>query len=320
MKGDFTADITNIFADIYERTGAEAYLTPRGGAETRFDFDFLGNKTQGFVKGEGEVAAAQAKLISYLLASADPHQIFPEKSEYLKSILLGEGSEWHAFRFLTKYNLPDLPCFAVDIVPEKNMQDCFRHLEGCLEDSADMVVRMDDTRLAVVKFTEEGHSPHEFGLFLAQTLYEEIGVRASVGVGCEMASFAEIALSYHQAATAVRMSGIFHGAGEVHSYREYLLVRLLENVPEARLKDYMQQFRISDAAEVFEDPDMTSTAEEFLESSLNISETARKLFMHRNTLMYRLDKIERVTGLNIRKFSDAVTFRVVTILYKLLHL
>ena len=80
----------------------------------------------------------------------------------------------------------------------------------------------------------------------------------------------------------------------------------------------MEQFYVESAEEVFEDDDMMETAERFLENSLNISETARELFMHRNTLMYRLDKIERITGLNIRKFSDAVTFRVITILYKLL--
>ena len=62
---------------------------------------------------------------------------------------------------------------------------------------------------------------------------------------------------------------------------------------------------------------MVNTAEEFLENSLNVSETSRNLFMHRNTLMYRLDKIERVMGLNLRKFSDAVTFRIITILFKL---
>ena len=59
-------------------------------------------------------------------------------------------------------------------------------------------------------------------------------------------------------------------------------------------------------------------AEAFLESSLNVSEASRNLFMHRNTLMYRLDKIERVTGLNIRKFSDAVTFRILSVLHRLL--
>ena len=72
-----------------------------------------------------------------------------------------------------------------------------------------------------------------------------------------------------------------------------------------------------EAKELLKDEDMVNTAEEFLENNLNVSETARNLYMHRNTLMYRLDKIERVMGLNLRNFSDAVTFRVITILYKL---
>ena len=63
---------------------------------------------------------------------------------------------------------------------------------------------------------------------------------------------------------------------------------------------------------------MINTAEEFLENTLNASETSKKLYLHRNTLTYRLDKIERSTGLNIRRFSDAMTFRLITYLYKLL--
>ena len=63
---------------------------------------------------------------------------------------------------------------------------------------------------------------------------------------------------------------------------------------------------------------MLTTAEAFLQSSLNVSETSRNLYMHRNTLLYRLDKIEKATGLNIRLFSDAVSFRVLTALHKLL--
>ena len=73
----------------------------------------------------------------------------------------------------------------------------------------------------------------------------------------------------------------------------------------------------ANAKEVFEDQEMVTTAEEFLDNSLNVSETSRKLYLHRNTLTYRLDKIEKNTGLNIRKFSDAVTFRLITILSKL---
>ena len=64
---------------------------------------------------------------------------------------------------------------------------------------------------------------------------------------------------------------------------------------------------------------MIATAEEFLEANLNVSETSRKIYLHRNTLMYRLDKIEKATGLNVRKFSDAVTFRLITILSRLVR-
>lgn len=139
-------------------------------------------------------------------------------------------------------------------------------------------------------------------------------------MGCEVNSFSEIASSYTQAVTAVKLSEIFHSKGEVHSYREYLLVTMLEDLPQVKIKEYMAQFRISNAAEVFSDPDLISTAEQFLENDLNISETSRALFLHRNTLMYRLDKIKRITGLDLKDFSDAVTFRVISILYKLLKL
>ena len=92
---------------------------------------------------------------------------------------------------------------------------------------------------------------------------------------------------------------------------------MLEDIPEAKLSEYLSTLLEGDAKELLKDEEMLGTAEEFLQNSLNVSETSRNLFMHRNTLMYRLDKIERMTGLNLRKFSDAVTFRLITILGKL---
>ena len=71
------------------------------------------------------------------------------------------------------------------------------------------------------------------------------------------------------------------------------------------------------AEEVFSDIELMETAEEFMKNSLNISETSRNMYIHRNTLIYRLDKIENETGLNLRKFSDAVAFRFVKLLSSL---
>ncbi len=317
--GEIDPELIKILADIREKTGVDVRPEPpvnEGG--TTFPLEYGGKKIFAWIAGMGASAEREARLVSYLVAGAEEKHAASDRRNALRGILLGDGGEWSAFRFLTKHNMTDSPCFAIDLVPEKRMAEAAVHIERCL-DGDDMSVVMDDMRIAVVRFSEEGQPPYEFAQFLAQSLYEETGIRASVGIGCEVKSFSEVSLSYRQAATAVRMSGIFHAKGEVHSYREYLLVRLLEDVPKDKLSDYLEQFRVDGAAEIFEDDDMAATAEEFLESSLNISETSRNLFMHRNTLMYRLDKIERITGLNIRKFSDAVTFRVISILYKLLQ-
>ena len=116
----------------------------------------------------------------------------------------------------------------------------------------------------------------------------------------------------------MKYAEIFSGGEGVHSYKEYMLVKMLEEVPKERLSEFMSDVTDEQIKEVFDDEEMLLTAEKFLSSSLNVSETSRSLYMHRNTLLYRLDKIEKATGLNIRLFPDAVTFRILTVLYKLL--
>ena len=93
---------------------------------------------------------------------------------------------------------------------------------------------------------------------------------------------------------------------------------MVEELSSHKQEEYCGELMDEAAKEVFEDEELLATAEEFLLSSLNVSETSRNLYMHRNTLSYRLDKIEKATGLNIRHFSDAVSFRVLSILYQLL--
>ena len=124
-------------------------------------------------------------------------------------------------------------------------------------------------------------------------------------------------LSYSHAVTALRYAEVFSGGEGVHSYKEYMLVKLLEEVPKSRLDEFLGDVTEEQIREVFDDEEMLLTAEKFLSTSLNVSETSRDLYMHRNTLLYRLDKIEKATGLNIRLFPDAVTFRILTIIYKL---
>ncbi len=308
-------ELGDLFKDIAEKTGTKVSLVAAEGC-TRFSLDVGGVKTNAYIEGTGAEALARAKLVAYLVSGTGA-KLSLSREEELKEILLGDGGRMRAYRFMTKYGLGGGVCYAIALRPDRHAGECFTHVERCLSDPRDAVLRVEGN-IAVVKFAGDEQNAYEFGQFLSQSLFEELGVRASVGVGCEAKSFADVGTSYMQAATALRMGSLFHGEGEVHSYREFLLVRMLEDVGRAQLEEYMAQFGIEGAEEVFGDEEMTATAEAFLDSSLNISETSRNLFMHRNTLTYRLDKIERATGLNIRKFSDAVTFRVITVLYKLL--
>lgn len=318
MNADSLSQLKGIFEDILKETGTELSFTPLGGDETAFPLSYRGEETSVYIRGKGQEAENKIKLVRYLISGSAKKERGSEDS--LKNILLGEGGGWEAFRYIAKNNLADGKCFAVDVVPDRRCDEAFKHVERCIEGGVDRAVMMDKSRIAIVKFSSDEESPAEFAQFIFQSLYEELGIRASVGVGCGVNSFSEIASSYTQAVTAVKLSEIFHSKGEVHSYREYLLVTMLQDLPETRIKEYAAQFRISNAAEVFTDPDLAITAERFLENDLNLSETSRTLFLHRNTLMYRLDKIKRITGLDLKDFSDAVTFRVISILYKLIKL
>lgn len=313
---DTMSELTRLLEDVSRKTGLSVRLSQGGESGRSFTADYCGNAVELVLDGGDETAQ---KLVRYLVESGK-ERTMPEREEHLKSILLGEGGGWSAFRYMTRYAVPDTDCYAVELVPERLLRESGRHVARCLEGSQDLCAVMEGGRIAVVKFAYETDvPPMEFAQFLVQTLYEELGVRAQAGVGSHVRSFSEISRSYLEAETAVRMSSAFKSKGEVHSYREYLLVKLLEEIPRARLQEYTESFGEAYREDVFGGGELADTAEAFLENSLNLSETARTLFMHRNTLAYRLDKIEQATGLDIRKFSDAVTFRVMTILYKLNH-
>ena len=173
---------------------------------------------------------------------------------------------------------------------------------------------MSEEHCVLVKFVgaedSEYRSTMDYAEFLVQSLKEELGIYAQAGVGATVRELKDVAMSYIGAENALRYADVFEMKGEVHSYREFLLVKMLEGIPEGKLSQYLAEMTDEHFKEIFEDEEMLTTVEAFLQSSLNVSETSRNLYMHRNTLLYRLDKIEKATGLNVRQFSDAVSFRV----------
>ncbi len=293
------------------------------GEQILFRFPYKGAEYVGSLSGatEGNRSIA-ALLVSYFEGELD-RQAELSKPERWRSILLGEGTLRTVYQFLSKYSVKNGSCFALAIHTPRLLEEAMETLTQYSDVTSDAVVKMDDSTIALVRYTpteesEEYHSSFEFGEFVVQFLKEELGIDAKVGVGSTVKDVKDVAISYAQASNALRYADTFSSRGKVHSYREFVLVKMVEELSTHKQEEYCAELMDEAAREVFEDEELLATAEEFLLSSLNVSETSRNLYMHRNTLSYRLDKIEKATGLNIRHFSDAVSFRVLSILYQLL--
>ena len=335
------SDLIYIINSVTEKTGiqfsvvpyadessAEVRAVPRGstlkkGGKTYFRFTFRSAEYIAAVTGDDGVSENYAFLLRELLENSSGAEAFPRMSEYLKKIMFGECGTMQIEKFHTKFNIPDIACYALVIsYPQEYAGEIMNVLNSYANNSLDTPLDTDDGFYAFVKFTEQGEAEYqstgEYAEYLVQSVFEELGAHITVGVGTVAPHLTELNQSYRQALTALKMSRVFNDRGAVHSYKEYVLVKMLQELPRAKLREYLDVLTGEEGKEIFGDPDMVGTAEEFLENSLNVSETSRKLFMHRNTLIYRLDKIEKSTGLNIKNFSDAVTFRIVSILGKLL--
>lgn len=276
----------------------------------------------GILEGVGKETTRYALLLPSFIESFAERDLELSKTDHLKRILKGESSSMAIYKYATKYSVRDRACFVIALHIEKHVNEALSLLEQYGGNTLDTVLQISDDTCVLVRFVDEeadeGHSSMDYADFLVQSLKEELGLDVQAGVGPTVKELKDVAISYAGAENALRYADVFNQRGNVHSYREFILVKMLEGIPESKLSEYLTELSESHVKEIFEDEEILDTAECFLQNSLNVSETARNLYMHRNTLLYRLDKIEKTTGLNIRSFSDAVSFRVLTILHRLL--
>lgn len=334
-------ELQKIIASVSEKIGVEMHFylenakTPSGpvyekpfediaddGTYTYFRFFFKGIGYVGALKGVDGIIRGYATMLPAYIEMQSDKEAELSKTEYLKGILKGECSTLGVYKYTMKYSVKDIGCFALVLRVPKMMKEALSVIEQYGGNSLDTVVKMSEDVCVLVKYVDrtenEYRSSVDYAEFLAQSLKEELGLDVEVGVGPTVRSVKEVARSYIRAEDALRYADVFGEGGKVHSYREFVLVRILEEISEGKLGEYFADLADEHFLEIFEDEEMMSTAEEFLRTSLNVSESSRNLYVHRNTLLYRLDKLESATGLNLRLFSDAVSFRVLTLIYRLL--
>lgn len=179
-------------------------------------------------------------------------------------------------------------------------------------DSQDYVTSIDEGRIVLVKTLEMAdyfQEAEEIAKAIVDILGSEVMVDARVAYGTVVEEIKNVSKSYKEANMALDVGKIFYEERSVLAYNDLGIGRLIHQLPISLCEMFLQEVFKGNAVEQF-DKETLMTVNAFFENNLNISETARQMYLHRNTLGYRLEKIMKTTGLDVKKFDDALTFKI----------
>ena len=148
---------------------------------------------------------------------------------------------------------------------------------------------------------------------VAATILEAAGRdeegKTHVAYGTIVKEIKEVSRSYKEARMAMDVGKIFSAENDIYAYSSLGIGRLIYQLPIPLCKMFIKEIFGNKSPDDFDEETLT-TINKFFENSLNVSETSRQLYIHRNTLVYRLDKLQKSTGLDLRVFEDAITFKI----------
>lgn len=184
----------------------------------------------------------------------------------------------------------------------------------------DFVLRIDDTDIVIIKELKL-ETPKEDILQMAQNIVDTVNteemIPISVGISTTVDRIQELAQAYREARIALEAGKVFDTEKAIISYDNLGIGRLIYQLPTTLCELFLNEVFKKESINVL-DNETIYTIQKFFENNLNVSETSRKLFVHRNTLVYRLDKIKKLTGLDLREFDDAIIFKVAMMVNKYL--
>jgi len=312
----FPAPVVQVFSE----RGAFAYgdyLFRAFGTQAHLDYAV-------FIEGTGEAARRHIDICCVALSNIK--QFYDEKYDrgnfvknviidnilpgdiYLKARELRFESELARAVVLIRLNEPsDVGVFDLvqDLFPDKKK---------------DFVINISETDIVVVKEVREDVETSDLEKMarsICESLHAETQLKPTVGIGTTVMDVKELARSFREAQVALEVGKVFDTEKAIVSYNNLGIARLIYQLPTMLCEMFLHEIFKRESIETL-DTETLFTIQKFFENNLNVSETSRKLFVHRNTLVYRLEKIKRITGLDLREFDDAIVFKVALMVKKYL--
>lgn len=269
-----------------------------------------------FVDGQDETARSICILISVALAEAkssydDKHDtttfvkniisdnILPG-DVYVRAKELGFNAETPRGVFVVRQNA------GAEMAVLEYLQGLYPAREK------DFVLSMSETDVVIIRELQPGFDAEELERTAQQiqrSLEKDMGIHCVVGIGSPVLYLRELADRYKEAQIAIEVGMVFENDQTVISYESLGIGRIIYQLPTTLCEMFLNEVFKKSPIESL-DQETLYTINKFFENNLNVSETSRKLFVHRNTLVYRLEKIKKLTGLDLREFDHAIVFKV----------
>ena len=278
-----------------------------------------------FVEGEDKMAEKMSKLLAISLGNIK--NLYDEKYDkgsfirniildnilpsdiYIKSKELHFNTEENRIVFLIKFY------GKTDMMPFEMLQNMFP------DKSKDYVISVGEHDIVLVKDVKPGTEAKDvekIATNIADTLSAEFYTKVAIGISTMVENIKDLARAYKEAQVALEVGKVFETEKNIISYENLGIGRLIYQLPTTLCEMFLQEVFKKGSLEAL-DRETLMTIQCFFENNLNVSETSRKLFVHRNTLVYRLEKIRKLTGLDLREFEHAITFKVALMVRKYLN-
>ena len=186
--------------------------------------------------------------------------------------------------------------------------------------SKDFIINISENDIALVKEVKPDVASKDLEMLassIADTLSGEFYTHAVIGIGSAVEGLKDIARSFKEAQVALEVGKVFDNEKSIMRYENLGIARLIYQLPTTLCETFLHEVFKRGSIESL-DQETLFTIQKFFENNLNVSETSRKLFVHRNTLVYRLEKIKKITGLDLREFDHAIVFKIALMVKKYL--
>lgn len=272
------------------------------------------------VKGDNDAAYMNAKLIAFQLRTLlVAYKERFDKDNFIKNLLLDNLLLVDIYNRTKKLHIDPEAKRSVFIVEtcgrDTNALEAIKGLFAGRQN--DFITTLDENNIVIIKEVkrEDGYDELAECADEIMAALKEVTDSVKVAYGTIVGEIREVSKSYKEAKMALDVGKIFYSENDIVAYNNLGIGRLIYQLPMPLCRMFIKEIFDGKNPDEFDEETIT-TINKFFENSLNVSETSRQLYIHRNTLVYRLDKIQKLTGLDLRVFEDAITFKIALMVVK----